>query len=408
MTQGLGNKRPVDRNGTATPIWIEQLKLNHFRNYASLKLKTDRRHVVLTGENGAGKTNLLEAVSFLSPGRGLRRTSYDKVAQQLAASGNDRSDPLAGSWAVHVEMQGAEGPVEIGTGLQGANGLGTADTQRKVHINGAQARSSDALLEHSRILWLTPAMDGLFTGAAGDRRRFLDRMVLAIDPSHGRRVNDFEKAMRSRNKLLEDQGADASWLDAIEGQMAETGVAVAFARGELVALLRGIIAKGPAGPDAPFPNADITLEGTLEDLLLEGAAADLEDNYRALLARGRPRDRAAGRTLEGPHRSNLAVRHGPKNMEAALCSTGEQKALLTGLVLAHAQLVGDVSGMTPILLLDEIAAHLDENRRGALFDLIDSIGCQAWMTGTDRPMFDSLGDRASYFQVASGRVEEAG
>ena len=191
-------------------------------------------------------------------------------------------------------------------------------------------------------------------------------------------------------------------------QMAETGVAVAFARGELVSLLRGIIAKGPTGPNAPFPNADISLEGTLEDLLVDGAAADLEDNFRAHLARHRGRDRAAGRTLEGPHRRNLAVRHGPKNMEAALCSTGEQKALLTGLVLAHTQLVGDVSGMTPILLLDEIAAHLDENRRAALFDLIDTIGCQAWMTGTDQPMFKSLGDRARFFQVASGKVEEAG
>ena len=406
MIQGRGNSNKVDRNGNATPIWIEQLKLSHFRNYASLKLELDQHHVVLTGENGAGKTNLLEAVSFLSPGRGLRRTAYDKVAQQRATTSNDHNDPLAGAWAVHVEMQGAEGPVEIGTGLQ--SGLGVTDTQRKVHINGAQARSSDALLEHARILWLTPAMDGLFTGAAGDRRRFLDRMVLAIDPAHGRRVSNFEKAMRSRNKLLEDSASDPAWLDAIESQMAETGVAVAFARGELVALLRGIIAKGPSGPDAPFPNADILLEGTLEELLIEGAAADLEDNFRALLARNRPRDRAAGRTLEGPHRSNLSVRHGPKNMEAALCSTGEQKALLTGLVLAHAQLVGDVSGMTPILLLDEIAAHLDENRRSALFDLIDSIGCQAWMTGTDRPMFESLGERARYFRVASGQVEEAG
>ena len=402
MTHGLSNTSPLDQNGKATPIWIEQLKLSHFRNYSGLKLQLDRHHVVLTGENGAGKTNLLEAVSFLSPGRGLRRASYNKVAQQLTTN-----DSFAGTWAVHVEMQGAEGPVEIGTGLQAGNGSGV-ETQRKVHINGAQVRSSDALLEHACILWLTPAMDGLFTGAAGDRRRFLDRMVLAIDPSHGRRVTDFEKAMRSRNKLLEDSSVDAAWLDAIEGQMAETGVAVAFARGELVALLRGIIAKGPAGPDAPFPNADITLEGTLEDLLLEAAAADLEDNYRALLVRSRRRDRAAGRTLEGPHRSNLAIRHGPKNMEAVLCSTGEQKALLTGLVLAQAQLVGDVSGMTPILLLDEIAAHLDENRRSALFDLIDSIGCQAWMTGTDRPMFDSLGDRARFFQVASGTVEEAG
>ena len=396
----------MDHNGQASQIWIEQLKLNHFRNYAHLKLELDQRHVVLTGENGAGKTNLLEAISFLSPGRGLRRTAYDKVAQQLSQNGTDLQDPQAGTWAVHVAMQGAEGPVEIGTGLQ--SGPTGVEPQRKVHINGAQVRSSDALLEHARILWLTPAMDGLFTGPAGDRRRFLDRLVLAIDPSHGRRVSDFEKSMRSRNKLLEDSGSDPAWLDAIEGQMAETGVAVAFARGELVALLRGIIAKGPSGPDAPFPNADIALEGTLEDLLVDGAAADLEDNFRAHLARNRGRDRAAGRTLEGPHRSNLAVRHGPKNMEAALCSTGEQKALLTGLVLAHAQLVGDVSGMTPILLLDEIAAHLDEHRRAALFDLIDTIGCQAWMTGTDRPMFESLGDRARFFQVASGKVDEAG
>ena len=396
----------MDHNRQASQIWIEQLKLNHFRNYASLKLELDQRHVVLTGENGAGKTNLLEAISFLSPGRGLRRVAYEKVAQQLSQEGSDLRDPQEGTWAVHVAMQGAEGHVEIGTGLQ--SGPTGVEPQRKVHINGAQARTSDVLLEHARILWLTPAMDGLFTGPAGDRRRFLDRLVLAIDPSHGRRVSDFEKSMRSRNKLLEEPGSDPAWLDAIEVQMAETGVAVAFARGELVALLRRIIAKGPSGPDAPFPNADIALEGTLEDLLVDGAAADLEDNFRAHLARNRGRDRAAGRTLEGPHRSNLAVRHGPKNMEAALCSTGEQKALLTGLVLAHAQLVGDVSGMTPILLLDEIAAHLDEHRRTALFDLIDTIGCQAWMTGTDQPMFQSLGDRARFFQVASGKVDEAG
>lgn len=390
---------------TAKKIWIERLKLNHFRNYSSLTLELDERHVVLTGENGAGKTNLLEAVSFLSPGRGLRRTTYDRVAQQLAPDLPSNHDPQAGTWAVHVTMEGAEGPVDIGTGLQiGASGL---ETQRRVHINSALSKSSDALLEQSRILWLTPAMDGLFTGSTSDRRRFLDRLVLAIDPGHGRRVADFEKAMRSRNKLLEDRSADAVWLDGIEAQMAETGVAVAFARRELIALLRGIIAKGPGGPDAVFPNADLSLQGTLEDLLVDGAAVDLEDNYRAQLARNRPRDSAAGRTLEGPHKTNLAVRHGPKNMEAALCSTGEQKALLTGIVLAHAQLVSEVSGMRPLLLLDEIAAHLDEGRRAALFDIIDTIGCQTWMTGTDKPMFASLGDRGQFFQVASGAVKKA-
>ena len=354
----------------AKPIWVEAIKLNHFRNYSSLNMAFDQRHVVLTGENGAGKTNLLEALSFLSPGRGLRRISYDKVAQSLAAA-----DPQAGTWAVNVEMDGAEGPVNIGTGIQA--GPGGVESQRKVRINGAPAPTADALLDHCRILWLTPAMDGLFTGPAGDRRRFLDRLVLAIDPTHGRRVSDYEKAMRNRNKLLEDPRADESWLTSIEAQLAQNGVAISYARGELAALLRSMIAKSPAGPDAVFPNAEITLEGVLENLLVEGAAADLEENFKALLVRNRPRDRAAGRTVEGPHRTNLAIRHGPKNMEAALCSTGEQKALLTGLILAHARLVGEVSGMAPILLLDEIAAHLDPGRRAALFDLVDDLGCQA-------------------------------
>ena len=385
---------------SATRIWLEQIKLTHFRNYSHLTLDLDERHVVLTGENGAGKTNLLEAVSFLSPGRGLRRTSYDRVSQSL---GED--DPQAGTWTVFASMHGAEGPVSIGTGIS-ANPSGV-DTQRKVHLNGAPVKSADGLLEHSRIVWLTPSMDGLFTGPASDRRRFLDRLVLAIDPTHGRRVANFERAMRSRNKLLESDGANNSWMDGIEAQLAETGVAIAFARRELVGLLQNIIAKTAAQSEDLFPNADITLDGTLEDLIREGAAADLEDSYRALLCRNRPRDRAAGRTLEGPHRSNLAVRHGPKNMEAAVCSTGEQKALLLGLILAHAQLVGDISGMAPILLLDEVAAHLDETRRAGLFDVIDRLGCQAWMTGTDAPMFEALGERAQFFSVAAGSASSA-
>jgi len=375
-------------------LWIEELKLHQFRNYASLRLELDERHVVLTGANGMGKTNLLEAVSFLSPGRGLRRAAYSVVSN----SGEEFDE----SWAVNTALNGAEGPVTIGTGItMTAQG---PDTQRKVRINSATAKSSDALLEHSRILWLTPAMDGLFTGAASDRRRFLDRLVLAIDPSHGRRVNDFDRSMRSRNKLLEDYNADPSWLDSIEAQLAESGVAIAFARAELVTLLKGLIEAGPSDEKSVFPQSEIALEGTLEDLMQTGSASDLEDSYRSLLCRERGRDRAAGRTLDGPHRSNLTVRYKAKNMNAALCSTGEQKALLTGLVLAHAQLVGDVSGMAPILLLDEIAAHLDPDRRAALFDLIDSLGCQAWMTGTDAPMFEALGKRAQHFEVLSGSV----
>ena len=379
-------------SSNAVHVCVEELKLHQFRNYATLRLELDQRHVVLTGANGAGKTNLLEAVSFLSPGRGLRRAHYSQVAHC----------DCDGTWAVHADIEGAQGPVSLGTGLQaGPNGV---DTGRKVHVNSAAAKSTEDLLDHARVLWLTPAMDGLFTGPASDRRRFLDRMVLAINPAHGRQVSGYERAMRSRNKLLEQGSGDGSWLDGIETQMAETGTAIAFARAELVSLLQGIIASGPQGKDAVFPDAVMALEGTLETMMCQGAASDLEDTFRAHLCRERGRDRAAGRALDGPHRSNLSVRHGPKDMEAQLCSTGEQKALLTGLVLAHARLVGDMSGMTPVLLLDEIAAHLDPDRRAALFDRIDELGCQAFMTGTDAPLFEALDRRAQHFVVEDGTV----
>ena len=390
MTEGLNKPKPDAT--TLSRVWIRRLKLNSFRNYTSANIELDKRHVVLTGENGAGKTNLLEAISFLSPGRGMRRTTYDRVAQSSDAA-------QTAQWAVHCDLESHIGPVELGTGLKPRNG--GSDTQRRVHINGAAAKTSDMLLEYVRVLWLTPAMDGLFTGSKGDRRRFLDRLVLAIDPAHGRRVANFEKAMRSRNRLLEDSGSQTAWLDGIESQLAETAVAITFARNELVSLLRSMIGDDE---DSSFPAADIKIDGTLDAMLMDGASADLEDSYRALLCNSRMRDRAAGRTLEGPHRSDLLVRHRAKNMEAALCSTGEQKALLLGLVLAHAGLVATITGMTPLLLLDEVAAHLDQNRRAALFDLIDTIGCQTWMTGTDTDLFSAIGDRAQHFSVASGSV----
>lgn len=383
-------------------VWVSKLKLTHFRNYASLDLALDQRHVVLTGDNGAGKTNLLEAVSFLSPGRGLRRAPYDRVAQQQAG---DDADPQAGTWTVFAALETENGTVNLGTGL--AMGPDGVENQRKLHINGVAAKRADDLLDYTRVVWLTPAMDGLFSGPASDRRRFLDRMVLAIDPAHGRRVNDYERAMRGRNKLLEQPRPDGAWLDGLEAQLAETGVAIALARRELIGLLRQIISETDIHADAVFPHADLAIEGLLEDMVSDGSAVDLEDNFRAELCRNRPRDRAAGRTLDGPHRSNLAVRHGPKDMEAALCSTGEQKALLLGLVLAHAQLVRTVADMPPLVLLDEVAAHLDADRRAGLFSLIESIGCQAWMTGTDVAMFEALRDRAQFFTVASGTVLQA-
>ncbi|MBX3567407.1 MAG: DNA replication/repair protein RecF [Rhizobiaceae bacterium] len=374
----------------AARVSLRRLKLQDFRNYASLDLALDGRSVVFTGENGAGKTNLLEAVSLLAPGRGLRRAAYDEIAR----------DGGSGGFAVHAALDGTLGPVEIGTGTAGSI---APDGGRKVRINGAPARSAEAMLEWLRVVWLTPAMDALFTGPAGDRRRFLDRLVLAIDPRHGQRALDFEKAMRGRNRLLAEDSRDSAWLTAIEAQMAETGVAIAAARFELVRLITGI--EAPVSSEtAAFPGAGIALSGHLEERLARAAATDVEEAYREALRDGRGRDRAAGRTLDGPHRSDLLVTHLPKAMPAGLCSTGEQKALLVGLVLDHARLAAGISGLIPIVLLDEIAAHLDLRRRDALFALLADLGCQAIMTGTDRSLFAGLAGRAEFLAVAEGHV----
>lgn len=348
---------------------------------------------MLTGENGAGKTNILEAISFLSPGRGMRRAPYDQVARTGGS----------GTWSVFARINGPFGETAVGTGLQEtAHGV---ENQRKVQLNGKQAKTSDELLEYSRILWLTPSMDGLFTGPAGDRRRFLDRLVLSINPAHGRRVSDYEKAMRSRNKLLSGDFVDQVWLDAAEAQLAELGVAIAAARQELVSLLSEVIVRNN-DPNSPFPDAHVSVSGSLENEINELSASDLEAEYLGRLRASRSIDARAGRTLEGTHRSDLNVQHRPKSMPAKLCSTGEQKALLVGLLLAHARLVGEIADITPILLLDEIAAHLDEGRRAALFDMIDMLGCQAWMTGTDYELFTSLEDRAVFLTVKDGKFLE--
>ena len=369
-------------------VYIERLALTDFRNYRTLSLALDDRHVVLTGDNGAGKTNLLEAVSFLSPGRGLRRAPYGEVARKEAADG----------FSVFAALSGMAGEAEIGTGT-----LGVEEGQsRRLRVNGAPARTVDELLDHSRILWLTPSMDGLFTGSASERRRFLDRLVLSLDAEHGRRASDYERAMRSRNKLLSEPRPDPQWLSALERQMAELGIAMAIARREMIALLEGLITRGMDESGA-FPAAGLALEGFLDDEDYR-PAIDLEEEFVDRLEAGRGRDASAGRALEGPHRSDLLIRHRAKDMEAARCSTGEQKALLVGLILAHARLVTDMTGHAPLLLLDEIAAHLDERRRAALFDLVDGLGGQAFMTGTDAAMFSALGGRARFFHVANGQV----
>jgi len=369
-------------------VTIYSLKLHDFRNYASVALGLDDRHVVLTGANGAGKTNLMEAVSFLSPGRGLRRAAYADVAREGAAGG----------FSVFAAIDGMQGEVEIGTGTD----AGEDGQSRRLRLNGTTVRSVDELLDHLRVVWLTPSMDGLFTGSSSDRRRFLDRLVLSLDPEHGRRAADFEKAMRGRNRLLSEPRPDARWLDALETQMAELGVAMALARRELVGLLADIVEA--SRDEGPFPSSSMTLSGFLDDRL-DRPAYEIEEEYAALLRDGRFRDAAAGRTLDGPHRVDLLIRHREKSMDAARCSTGEQKALLVGMILAHAGLVASMTGHAPVLLLDEITAHLDEGRRAALFDRIDALGGQAFMTGTDRAMFAALGERARLLTVENGRIE---
>ncbi|CAN7579250.1 DNA replication/repair protein RecF [Neorhizobium sp. LjRoot104] len=366
---------------------LSRLKLTDFRNYAEAALPLDGRHVVLTGENGAGKTNLLEAVSFLSPGRGLRRAVLSDVTRVGAAGG----------FTIFADVDGMDGEVSIGTGIEPGE---SESVTRKLRINGTPAKSTEELTDHLSVLWLTPAMDGLFTGGSSDRRRFLDRLVLSLDPAHGRRASDFERAMRSRNRLLSEGRFDPSWLSAIEAQMAGLGIAMAAARQEMLGLLRRLSANSG---ETPFPTPVLTLEGFM-DGAMDRPAADLEEDYLGMLRNGRGRDAAAGRTLDGPHRSDLLVRHREKDMEAERCSTGEQKALLIGLVLAHARLTADMTGYAPILLLDEIAAHLDEGRRAALFDLVHGLGGQSFMTGTDRSMFSALADRAQFFTVAHGGI----
>ena len=370
------------------PVAVSRLKLSNFRNYASADIALEPGLVVLAGENGAGKTNLLEAVSLLTPGRGLRRATYVDMQGKTGPGG----------FAIHAIVENPDGETEIGTGTSGTAG-GEGENGRRVRINGANA-TADEMMERLRVAWLTPAMDALFTGPAGDRRRYLDRLVLAIDPAHGRRALDYEKAMRGRNRLLADPRADPAWLDAIEAQMAETGVAIAAARRELVRLLTAMIERLP--PDGPFPRGDIALSGTIEQGLADRAAVEVEEDWLRALSEGRARDRAAGRTLEGVHRCDLEVLHQPKRMPAGLSSTGEQKALLAGIVISHARLVAETTGMSPIMLMDEIAAHLDAERRAALFDILLEMNIQAFLTGTDASLFSALQGRAQFLAVASG------
>ncbi len=370
---------------------ILKLSLSNFRNYRAAALEAAAQSVVLVGPNGAGKTNLIEAISFLAPGRGLRRANLDEVA---FAEGD-------GSWAVAAEIEGALGLATLGTGIERPHAGDAAAIQRKCRIDREPVGSAAAFADHMRIVWLVPAMDSLFVGAPSERRRFVDRLTLAIDPEHGSRVNALERSLRSRNRLLEERTPDGQWLDAVEHETAELAVAVAGQRVDTVRRLGAVLA-GRKG--SSFPPAEIALDGWIEQLIPERPAAEIEERYRVTLRDNRARDAAAGRTLEGPHLTDLKVLYGPKRIAAAEASTGEQKALLIGLVLAQARLITAMTSFAPVLLLDEVVAHLDPGRRAAMHGELAELGAQVWMTGADPAQFAELGPNALWVEVVSGEL----
>jgi DNA replication and repair protein RecF len=380
-------------------LWLGRLALTDFRNYGHGALTVDRRPVVLTGPNGAGKTNLLEAISFLVPGRGLRQARLSEVDR---VAGGERG----GAWGVASTVCRGDDAVEIGTGRDASQAADVGRERRLVKINGAFAGGPSALAEHLAVIWLTPQMDRLFLDSAGARRRFLDRLVYGFDPDHAGRLARYEHALQERSQLLRQSGPngwDAAWLGALEQQIAEGGVAIAAARRELIERLGQAVARGVG----PFPQAALALDGAVEAWLAEMPALAVEDKVRNQLAADRPRDAESGGAHCGTHRSDLRVTHLARGLPAAQCSTGEQKALLISIVLAEARVQIDSRGVAPILLLDEVVAHLDAGRRTALFEEILALDLQAWLTGTEAALFAELGGRAQFFGVRDAVVTPA-
>lgn len=360
-----------------TGLAVNELKVSHFRSHKLVRLKLDGRPVAIYGPNGAGKTNLLEAISLLSPGRGLRRATLEEMARNVDGLG----------WKISATLQSLHQTHEIETWAE-------PNTPRQTRIDGKSA-AQVALGRIGRVLWLVPSMDRLWLEGADGRRRFLDRMALSFEPGHADAVLTYEKAMRERNRLLKDQITDPSWYSALERQMAASGALILQNR----ALALSRVATAQVEASTAFPTAELTLLGP--------DGADFPTSETELLdafSDGRTRDMAAVRTLTGPHRADLGAIYSAKGVPARQCSTGEQKALLISLILANARALADDFGAPPILLLDEIAAHLDSNRRAALYDEICALGAQAFLTGTGAELFSELGDRAQFFKV----TEDAG
>jgi DNA replication and repair protein RecF len=379
----------------AESVAVRQLTLKDFRNYAELRLDVASQAIVLTGENGAGKTNLLEALSLLAPGRGLRAASFDELTRRGASGG----------WAVAAKVIASGSEIALGTAYDGRS-AGARSGARRTMIDGVPQKSSGPLARHMRILWLTPAMDRIFSGPASDRRRLLDRLTTAMDPDHQARVSNFDKLLRERNRLLVKGTHDSLWLASLEHRMAEEAVALAAGRVAALATLR---TYSKAESSTSFPWVNLALDGDLERDLETRPAVQVEDHYRRMLSDSRKLDRAAGRTLKGPHRSDLSVVHGPKGLEAAACSTGEQKAMLIGMILAHAKAMKNtIGGMLPVLLLDEVVAHLDQERRSGLFRELRDLGAQCWLTGTDRVLFRGMGNHTDFYAIKEGVLAPIG
>lgn len=374
-------------------VSISKLSVNNFRCYDQGTIEgLSCGVVVLTGANGAGKTNMLEALSLLAPGRGLRGARSSEIQKQDCR-------PALEPWAVSAQAETLYGPVRIGTGSDALT------DKRIVRINGETVRAQTALAEYMACVWLTPQMDRLFLEAPGARRRFLDRLVFAFDPGHAGRLTRYEKAISQRSRILKDhESPDPAWLEGIESVLAETGVAVAAARIDLVTRLQQAVNTTLPPDDTLFPRSIISLRGAVEELLGQAPAVEVEDMIRYQLRQTRLQDRQSGTTATGPHRSDLAVVYTAKSMPAGQCSTGEQKALLIGIVLAHARLIAAERGAAPLLLLDEVAAHLDDRRRAGLYDVLWDMKGQAWLTGTDAHLFDALGPAAQRFHVENGRL----
>ncbi len=368
---------------------ITRLTITDFRSYAKADIRFDGRPVAISGANGAGKTNILEAISLIGPGRGVRGARLDELPR-IGGSGG---------WAVSARLDDGEDERRFGVGANAAS-----PSRRVCRIDDGDASGPGAFADHLRFLWLTPAQDRLFMEGAGDRRRFLDRMTLAHDAQHGRRSTAYEQAMRQRQRLLEDGARDDEWLGAVEAQMAEAGAAIAAARRAMTLRLAGAAVTEESGA---FPAADISLDGELEQALERQSVEEVAREFADKLRSCRRLDAEAGRALAGPHRSDLQTVHRAKGRPARLCSTGEQKALLIGLVLANARaLAAGREGAPLILLLDEIAAHLDPDRRAALFAIIDDLGFQAFMTGTDKALFEAWEARAQHFEARDGALHE--